>query len=343
MGGDMTERGPLLQIRDLQTYFFTRRGVAKVLDGFDLDLRRGEILGLVGESGSGKSVTGYSIIGLLKHPGKVVGGEIRFYAEDGDTQGIDLVKVPAKEMADVRGKKIAMIFQNPRSCLDPLMSVGDQIMEVLKYRRNMSKDEARAECIRLLKTVHIPEPERRMQAFPHQLSGGMAQRVMIAMAISCSPTLLIADEPTTGLDVTTEHQILELLREMRDVTGAGVILITHDLNMAAEVCDRITVMYAGNTAETAPVETFFTAPRHPYTLGLLASRPRLGEEGDIPTIPGNVPDLINRPGGCPFHPRCRWASDLCAEQEPELRTVGAGHTVACHHTEVVARDVVAAD
>ena len=340
---EKTTAAPLLRVENLQTSFFTRRGVAKVLDGFDLELRRGEILGLVGESGSGKSVTGYSIIGLLKHPGKIVGGEIRFYGSKGDQQGIDLVTLPAKQMAEVRGKEIAMIFQNPRSCLDPLMSVGDQIMEVLKYRRGMSKSEARAECIRLLKTVHIPEPERRMNAYPHQLSGGMAQRVMIAMAISCAPTLLIADEPTTGLDVTTEHQILELLREMRDVTGAGIILITHDLNMAAEVCDRITVMYAGNTAETAPVETFFSAPRHPYTLGLLASRPRLGEEGDIPTIPGNVPDLIQRPTGCPFHPRCRWATEICAAQEPEPRVIGEGHVVACHHTEVVARDVIAAD
>ncbi|MGI9254583.1 MAG: oligopeptide/dipeptide ABC transporter ATP-binding protein, partial [Thermomicrobiales bacterium] len=323
--GTVARKDPLLEIRGLQTHFPTRRGVAKVLDGLDLTVGKGEIVGVVGESGSGKSVTGYSVIGLLKHPGRIAGGQILY-------DGKDLTKLNDKGWEALRGKEIAMIFQNPRSCLNPLLSVGDQISQVLHYRRGMSTSEARAETIRLLGTVHIPEPDRRMNSYTHQLSGGMAQRVMIAMAISCRPRLLIADEPTTGLDVTTEHQILELLREMRDVTGAGIILITHDLNMAAEVCDRIAVMYAGTIVEQAPVLDFFSQPRHPYTLGLLASRPRLGVDEDIPTIPGNVPDLIDRPSGCAFHPRCRWATAACSTQIPQLEELAPNHWVACHNT-----------
>jgi oligopeptide/dipeptide ABC transporter ATP-binding protein len=325
----------LLDIRDLKTHFFTRKGVAKVLDGLSMTVGRGEIVGLVGESGSGKSVTGFSIVRLLKHPGKIVGGQVWF-------DGKDLTTLSNDQIQDLRGKQISMIFQNPRSSLNPVVSVGEQLTQVLRYRRGMSKQEAKAEAIRLLKTVHIPEPERRMAAFPHQLSGGMAQRVMIAMAISCSPRLLIADEPTTGLDVTIEYQIVHLLKEMRDVTGASIIVVTHDLNMAAEVCDRILVMYAGGVVEEAPVKDFFTKPRHPYTLGLLASRPHLAVEQEIPTIPGNVPDLINRPGGCPFHPRCRWATPICAVETPPRVQIGEGHVAACHHVEEVARDVVAA-
>jgi oligopeptide/dipeptide ABC transporter ATP-binding protein len=234
-----------------------------------------------------------------------------------------------------------MIFQNPRSALNPVIPVGKQIAQVLRYRRGLGRDEAWRAAIDLLRTVHIPEPERRMRAYPHQLSGGMAQRVMIAMAISCSPTLLIADEPTTGLDVTIEYQIIQLLKEMRDLTGASIIVITHDLNMAAEVCDRIAVMYAGTIVEQAPTRDFFTAPRHPYTIGLLASRPQLAVESEIPTIPGNVPDLIERPTGCPFHPRCRWATAICVEQLPLPRPIGPDHLAACHHIEDVARDVAA--
>ena len=325
----------LLEIRELKTYFFTRKGVAKVLDGLNLHVGKGEIVGLVGESGSGKSVTGFSIVRLLKHPGRIVGGEVLFDRRD-------LSKLSEEEIQEVRGKQVSMIFQNPRSSLNPVISVGEQIAQVLRYRRGMSKDGAWQAAVDLLRTVHIPEPERRMRAFPHQLSGGMAQRVMIAMAISCSPKLLIADEPTTGLDVTIEYQIIQLLKEMRDLTGTSVIVITHDLNMAAEVCDRIMVMYAGRIVEEAPVSDFFTAPRHPYTVGLLASRPSLAVDEDIPTIPGNVPDLIHRPTGCPFHPRCRWATELCSEQEPVFREIAARHFAACHHVEDVARDVVAA-
>jgi oligopeptide/dipeptide ABC transporter ATP-binding protein len=325
----------LLEIRDLKTHFFTRKGVAKVLDGLSFHVGKGEIVGLVGESGSGKSVTGFSIVRLLKHPGRIVGGEIVFERRD-------LTKLSEEEIQEVRGKQVSMIFQNPRSSLNPVISIGEQISQVLRYRRGMSKSEAWQGAIDLLRTVHIPEPERRMRSFPHQMSGGMAQRVMIAMAISCSPKLLIADEPTTGLDVTIEYQIIQLLKEMRDLTGTSVIVITHDLNMAAEVCDRIMVMYAGRIVEEAPVRDFFTTPRHPYTVGLLASRPSLAVNEDIPTIPGNVPDLINRPAGCPFHPRCRWATEICSEQDPAFRENATAHFAACHHVEEVARDVVAA-
>lgn len=327
--------GPLLDIQELQTYFFTRKGVARVLDGLSFSVGKGEIVGLVGESGSGKSVTGFSIVRLLKHPGKIVGGKIAF-------EGRELTGLSDQQIQELRGREISMVFQNPRSSLNPVITVGEQITQVLRYRRGMSKDEAREEAIRLLRTVHIPEPERRLNAFAHQLSGGMAQRVMIAMAISCSPKLLIADEPTTGLDVTIEYQIIELLKEMRDVTGASVIVITHDLNMAAEVCDRIMVMYAGRIVEQAPVQAFFTRPRHPYTIGLLSSRPHLAVEQEIPTIPGNVPDLINRPSGCPFHPRCRWATEICSSQMPAFLPLGERHFAACHHVEEVARDVVTA-
>jgi oligopeptide/dipeptide ABC transporter ATP-binding protein len=326
----------MLEVRELDTQFFTRKGVARVLEKLSFDIGKGEIVGLVGESGSGKSVTGFSIVNLLKAPGKIVSGEILF-------EGRDLTKLSEDQLREIRGKKIAMIFQNPRGSLNPVLSVGEQIRQVLRYRQGMNNAQANERAIELLKLVHIPEPERRLKAYPHQLSGGMAQRVMIAMAISCGPELLIADEPTTGLDVTIEYQIIQLLREMRDLTGTSVIVITHDLNMAAEVCDRIMVMYAGKVVEQAPIREFFTRPSHPYTLGLLASRPSLHGGEDIPTIPGNVPDLIHRPGGCPFHPRCRWATPECSTIEPLSREVSPGHTAACHHLEEVQRDIAAAN
>lgn len=328
--------GPMLEVRDLETQFFTRKGVARVLDKLSFDIGKGEIVGLVGESGSGKSVTGFSIVNLIKSPGKIVSGEILF-------DGRDLTKLSEDQLREIRGKNIAMIFQNPRGSLNPVLSVGDQLSQVLKYRQGMSKSQAKKRAIELLKLVHIPEPERRLKAYPHQLSGGMAQRVMIAMAISCGPELLIADEPTTGLDVTIEYQIIQLLKEMRDLTGTSVIVITHDLNMAAEVCDRIMVMYAGKVVEQAPVEEFFARPNHPYTLGLLASRPSLHGGDEIPTIPGNVPDLINRPTGCSFHPRCRWATPECSTIEPQPREIGPHHSAACHHLEEVRRDIAASN
>lgn len=325
---------PLLDVRDIHTYFFTRRGVVKVLEDLNFHVGQSEIVGLVGESGSGKSVTGFSIMRLLRYPGKIVGGEVFF-------DGVDLMQLPEDEMADRRGRQISMIFQNPRSSLNPLFSVGQQISAVLRYRRGLDQRQSWEETRRLLRNVHIPEPERRMKSFPHQLSGGMAQRVMIAIALSCNPKLLIADEPTTGLDVTIEYQILQLLREMRDLTGTSIIVITHDLNMAGEICDRICVMYAGEIVESAPVNEFFVAPRHPYTIGLLASRPQLAVEEDIPTIPGSVPDLFSPPTGCRFHPRCRWAVELCINTHPEPSEVGPSHHASCHRLEEVASELAA--
>lgn len=317
----------LLSVRDLRTYFYTRRGVVKVLEGLSFDLYRGQIMGLVGETGSGKSVTGASILRILKKPGKLVGGQVLL-------SGRDLTRLSEAEMDQVRGTEISMIFQNPRSALNPLLTVGQLVTQVLRYRRGMDRASARAEAIRLLSAVHIPEPERRLHAYPHQLSGGMCQRVMIALALSCSPNLLVADEPTTGLDVTTQYQIMQLLREMRDTTGSAQIIITHDLGLTAELCDVIAVMYAGEIVEMAPVAEIFQRPRHPYTIGLLKARPRIGVRAELAVIPGNVPDALRRPAGCPFHLRCAFAADLCRAEVPVRETIGDGHLVACHRWEV---------
>lgn len=317
----------LLSVRDLRTHFFTRKGVVKVLDGLSFDLAPGQIMGLVGETGSGKSVTGHSILRIVKKPGRIVGGEIRL-------EGRDLVGLSEDEMAQARGREIAMIFQNPRAALNPLLTVGDLMTQVLRHRRGMGKRDARDEAVRLLQSVHIPDPARRLGAYPHQLSGGMCQRVMIAVALSCRPRILVADEPTTGLDVTIQYQIIQLLRELRDTTGTAEIVITHDLALAAELCDVIAVMYAGEIVELAPVTELFSRPRHPYTIGLLGSRPRLGSREELPVIPGHVPDALRRPSGCSFHPRCPWAGDVCRREAPVAREITPGHQVACHHSEV---------
>jgi peptide/nickel transport system ATP-binding protein len=315
----------LLDVRDLRTSFFVRSGELRVLDGVTLKIEPGEVLALVGETGSGKSVTAYSIIRLLKPPGRVVSGEVRW-------DGQDLLPVPEDDMEQqIRGRQIAMIFQNPREALDPLMTVGRQLTQVLEIRQSMGREEARREAVRLLRSVHIADPERRLRSYPHELSGGTAQRVMIALALSCHPRLLIADEPTTGLDVTTQYQIVQLLRELRERTGMAILLITHDLALAAELCDRVAVLYAGRIAEVGSMQNLFRWPRHPYTSALLASRPRLGVTGDIPTIPGNVANLVNPPSGCRFHPRCPNATDICAEQQPALASMPPGQIVACHN------------
>ena len=324
----------LLDIRSLSTYFFTRRGTVKVLEQLNFHIGLGEIVGLVGESGSGKSVTGLSIMRLLRHPGRTVSGQIML-------DDVDLLKLSGVEMARYRGLQMGMVFQNPRSSLNPLFSVGEQITDVLRHRRGLRQKSARDAAIEILNKVHIPEPEQRMRSYPHQLSGGMAQRVMIAIALSCSPRLLIADEPTTGLDVTIQYQILQLLREMRDLIRTAVILVTHDLNMAGSVCDRICVMYAGEVVESAPTGDFFSAPRHPYTIGLLASRPQVVADDDIETIPGAVPDLFSPPNGCRFHPRCRWAIEVCRHDHPALSVVGPNHYAACHRLEEVANEFAA--
>lgn len=314
---------PLLDIIGLKTYFFTRKEVVRVLDGLSFRVQRNEILGVVGESGSGKSVTGYSIVRLLKKPGRIVGGRILL----DDT---DLVNLTESEMQEVRGRQISMIFQNARTCLNPVVSVGRQLMDVARARRGLAGGAARSSVHKLFESVGLLDVERLMTSYPHELSGGMCQRVMIALALACSPRLLIADEPTTGLDVSTQHGILHLLRQLAETTGMSQIVISHDLGVVAEICDTVAVMYAGCVVEYAPVMELFDNPQHPYTLGLLASRPKLGASGILRAIPGRIPSPLARPLGCPFHPRCARAQDICRKEMPPAIQVGGSHTVACY-------------
>jgi oligopeptide/dipeptide ABC transporter ATP-binding protein len=317
----------LLQVRDLKTYFFTEDGVVKAVDGVDFSVKRGEIFGLVGESGCGKSVSALSILRLIDRPGKIVGGEV-FFA------GTALHKLSDREMTDLRGRRISMIFQQPVSSLNPVFTGGDQVAEVLRIHWNMEKDEAWKRAVELFKTVGIADAEEKVHAYPHELSGGQAQRVMIAMALATVPELLIADEPTTALDVTIQAQILGLLKELRTKMETSVILITHDLGVIAEMVDRVAVMYAGVIVEQADVNTLFEEPFHPYTQGLLASIPILGKVTDrLDVIPGSVPNLINLPPGCRFAPRCRLRAQhrlrICTEREPDLIAIKRDHAVRC--------------
>ena len=317
----------ILEIRGLKTYFFTEAGVVRAVDGVDLVVKRGEVLGIVGESGCGKSVTSLSVMRLVGQPGIVVDGEIIFDDED-------LLKLSESAMQDIRGNRISMIFQQPQSSLNPVFRVGDQITEVLLIHQEMNKGEAERRAIELLATVGIPEPESRAQAYPHELSGGMAQRVMIAMALACVPQLLIADEPTTALDVTIQAQILDLMRNLRSQMAASIILITHDLGVVAEMCDRVNVMYAGRIVEEASVTELFRNPKHPYTDALIGSTPVLGQaDKELVTIPGSVPNLIDLPPGCKFAPRCKARVendlDICTQEEPELKQVAPNHFVRC--------------
>jgi len=327
----------LLDVRNLKTYFYTEDGVVKAVDGVDFSVKRGEVLGLVGESGCGKSVTSLSIMRLIGIPGKVVEGEIVF-------DGKNILGLPESEMVHIRGNRISMIFQQPQSSLNPVFKVGDQIAEVLNIHQFLGKKPGWDRAIELLRMVGISDAERRAHAFPHELSGGMAQRVMIAMALACVPELLIADEPTTALDVTIQAQILDLMRDLRDKVNASIIFITHDLGVVAEMCERVAVMYAGQIVEQTDVRTLFAEPRHPYTQGLIGSIPVLGIVKDsLEVIPGSVPNLINLPPGCRFAPRCRARVEhnltICPERMPELKPIAEGHTVRCwlyHSTEGLA-------
>jgi peptide/nickel transport system ATP-binding protein len=318
---------PLLEVSGLRTSFATRAGVVRAVTGVDFSIARGEVLGLVGESGCGKSVTSLSILGLVARPGRVEAGTVRF-------DGRDLVTLPEPELRKVRGDRIAMIFQQPTSSLNPVMQVGDQIGEVLELHRNMKRRAAHDRVLELMRLVGIPDPERRIRAYPHEMSGGMAQRVMIAMALACEPELLIADEPTTALDVTIQAQILDLMRTLQRETGTAIILITHDLGVVAEMCDRVAVMYAGEIVEQTDVRTLFASPQHPYTRGLIASVPVPGIiQDELATIPGNVPNLVDLPPGCRFAPRCQVREEsgnlLALTEHPELRPTAEGHAVRC--------------
>jgi oligopeptide/dipeptide ABC transporter ATP-binding protein len=314
----------LLEVQDLKVHFFTESGVARAVDGVSLDIKPRETFGLVGESGCGKSVTALSIMRLVPSPpGRIVGGRVLL-------EGRDLLSLPDDRMQRVRGDRIAMVFQEPMSALNPVFTVATQITEGIRRHRGVSRREARELAVDMLNRVRIPDPEQRMGEYPHQLSGGMQQRVMIAMALACRPDLLIADEPTTALDVTIQARILNLLQELQDELGMSVLLITHDLGVIAEVADRVAVMYAGRIVEYADVRTIFHNPRHPYMISLLESLPSRAERGErLPAIPGFVPDARSYPSGCRFHPRCFMAATECAEIDPELREVEPGHRAAC--------------
>jgi peptide/nickel transport system ATP-binding protein len=317
----------LLEVKDLKTYFFTEDGVVKAVDGVDLTVKPGEVLGLVGESGCGKSVTSLSIMRLIGIPGKIVEGEIFF-------EGRDLLKLSESEMVDMRGNRISMIFQQPQSSLNPVFKVADQVAEVLQIHQNMGREESWEKAVDLLRLVGIPDPESKAHAYPHEMSGGQAQRVMIAMALALNPQLLIADEPTTALDVTIQAQILDLMRGLRTRMGTSVILITHDLGVIAELADRVAVMYAGRIVEEAGIETIYDKPLHPYTQGLIASIPVLGKiQERLDVIPGSVPNLIDLPPGCKFASRCRSRVEheltICTEVEPNLIPILPKHAVRC--------------
>jgi oligopeptide/dipeptide ABC transporter ATP-binding protein len=325
---------PILEVRGLRTSFYTRAGVIRAVTGIDFSVSRNEVLGLVGESGCGKSVTSLSILGLVSAPGKVEAGEVIF-------DGRDLLTLPADELRKIRGNRIAMIFQQPQSSLNPVMKVGRQVSEALEVHRGIDQKAARGRTLELMDMVGIPDAKRRYEAYPHEMSGGMAQRVMIAIALACEPELLIADEPTTALDVTIQAQILDLMRTLQREFGTAIILITHDLGVVAEMCDRAAVMYAGEIVEQTDVRTLFTEPRHPYTRGLIGAVPVPGEIRDeLATIPGSVPNLIELPEGCRFAPRCltriETGNVLAERAHPELRPVGDDHLVRCwvyHHED----------
>jgi oligopeptide transport system ATP-binding protein len=322
-----TENGRVIEVKDLRTYFYTKEGVVKAVDGLSYHVNKGECVGLVGESACGKSVSAMSILRLIPYPpGIIEGGEILF-------KGEDLLQVSEERMRDIRGNRIAMVFQEPTTSLNPVLTVGRQISESLELHRELDKKTAQGEGVKLLKLVGIPDPERRIKDHPHQFSGRMQQRIMIAMALSCDPELLIADEPTTSLDVTVQAQLLKIIADLRSEYGTAVIIITHNLGVVARYVDRVNVMYAGNLVETAPTETIYAEPMHPYTLDPLASVPRLDSpRKETPrVIKGLPPNLARLPKGCPFSPRCDYVMDRCREERPVLEEVGINHFRTCFY------------
>ena len=324
----MENNNNVLEIRGLNSYFFTEKGVVPAVDGLDLDIPKGKIIGLVGESGCGKSMTAKSIMGLLKYPGRVAGGSIRFEDQD-------LTRLSDKELRKICGNDISMIFQEPMTSLNPVLKVGRQVREtLLVHNPTMSKAEAKQRVVEMFQRVGIPEAEKRYDCYPHELSGGMRQRVMIAMAMVCKPKLLIADEPTTALDVTIEAQILRLMKELRDETGMSVLIITHNMGVVAEICDYVYVMYAGKIMEQAETFELFDHTMHPYTKGLLDSIPRIGQNAErLHTIPGVVPNLLHLSQGCPFSNRCEYATDQCRTEKAQLHPVAPDHQVRCFRCE----------
>jgi len=320
------ERRGILKIQgDLRTYFFTFDGVAKAVDGVNFEIAEGETFGLVGETGCGKSVTALSVLRLVDPPGRIVSGEILF-------EGEDLLRVKEKEMQRVRGNKIGMIFQDPMSSLNPVMTVGFQLKESIRLHKRVGERRAEDLAIEMLGKVRIPDPSKVMKRFPHELSGGMQQRVMIGIALCCQPKLIIADEPTTALDVTIQAQILRLIRDLKQDFRSSMLMITHHLGLVSKYCDRVGVMYAGNLVEVCSASNVFSEPLHPYTKGLLEAIPRVNVERDtLPVIPGRIPDIIHPPTGCKFHPRCKASGPRCSEEKPPLVEVKPGHWVACIH------------
>jgi len=316
--------GSLLSVEGLRVQFRTYAGVVRAVNGVTFDLRRGEVFGLVGETGCGKTVTGLSILRLVRPPGEIVGGKITF-------DGLDIISLSEAEMQEVRGGRIAMIFQDPSASLNPVFAVGEQISMVIRQHRPVSRGQAYQRTLEMLEAVGLPDPPQTTKAYPHELSGGMQQRVMIAMALSSDADLLIADEPTTALDVTIQAQILELLAQLRKERGLSILLITHNLGVVAETCDRVAVLYVGHVVEEGPTREIFKAMKHPYTQGLLAAIPRPGSHGQaLPAIPGSVPSGLALFPGCPFQPRCSWAMEVCQSEPPTLIPVGTEHYVACH-------------
>lgn len=314
----------ILEIRDLKTHFFTYHGVIKAVDGVSLTINREEVLGIVGETGCGKSVTARSILKLIQDPGRIIDGTIHL-------DGEDVLSKSEKEMQHIRGGKVSMIFQNPLSSLNPIFTIGEQVCHIIRIHQGNDKKAARARALEMFSQVRLPNPNRLLKKYPHELSGGQLQRVMIAMALSCEPDLLIADEPTTALDVTIQAQILTLMLRLKEETRTSILLISHDLGVIAELCDKVAIMYAGKIVELASATDIFNRPLHPYTEGLMSSIPGEGKPGDkLETIKGIVPNLIAPPPGCRFHPRCPIAEPVCSRKSPTLTEDQTGHSVACH-------------